>query len=143
MNLGKVLQIKGNRAWELLNQSIIKNKIVDIVKCIDVHPPIGPLLFESENVFFRSCDGNHIYYWLNTKKFPKIKNIYLDCHFEPEVYMRFDKNVNIYVTENTFRGRPYYKIDNNRINIGNRHITIITNEYLNYLLKISDDKNIE
>ncbi len=30
MNLGKVLQIKGNKAWKLLNQSVIKNKIVDL-----------------------------------------------------------------------------------------------------------------
>ena len=141
MKYNYVLQINGNKAWNLLNQAIIKHKIVDIVKCNNVHPPVGPLVFQSEDVFFRPCDGNHIYYWLNNAKFPDIKNIYLDCHYEPQVYMRFDPKVNIYITENTIKCN--LKIENNRIKVGNRHITVITKNYLNYLLKISTDRNLK
>lgn len=70
-----MFQIKGNYAWMLLNKCVIRHKNVDIVKCIDIRPPMGPLFFQAENVFFRSCDGNHIYYWLNTIKFPNIQKI--------------------------------------------------------------------
>lgn len=137
-----LLQIKGNNMWQSLNKTIVKNNIVDIVHCIDNHPASGPLIFESEIVFFRECDGNQLYYHLNPNRFPNLKSVYLNSHYEPQVYNRFPQNVNIYVTENVFTGRPYYEIVDNRVNLGRRYINVITKEYLNYLLKISN-KNTE
>jgi len=132
----KLLQIKGNKTWKSLNKCIVKNKIVDIVGCYSVFPE-GPLLFNAETVFFRNCDGNLQYYWLNNTKFPNIQNIYINTYFEPQVYQRFTPDVNIYITDNVID--KWYKIENNKLDLGRRNITIITNDYLNYILRIASE----
>jgi hypothetical protein len=132
----KLLQIKGNKAWESLNKCVVKNKIVDIVSCCNVYPE-GPLLFNAETVFFRDCDGNHQYFWLNNTIFPNIQNIYINTYYEPDVYRRFTLDVNIYVTDNVFQ--KYHNIENNKLDIGTRKINIITNDYMNYMLKIANE----
>ena len=126
-------QIKGNSAWRALNKQIIKNKIVDIVNCVDNYPHIGPAMFNAEILFVRGCDNNHQYYWLIQSKFPNIKQIYIDTYFEPEIYCRFTPDVQIYLTDNTMHGREYI-IKDNKVKIRNRTINIITNDYLNCIL---------
>ena len=138
MKIHTLLQIKGNNMWRSLNKKIVNNTMVDIKGCIDNHPPSGPLKFESEIVFFRECDGNQLYYHLNPKKFPNLKCVYIDSYYEPEVYNRFPQDVNIYITENILDGRPWQKIIDNRVNVGNRYIKVITKEDLNYRLTIAN-----
>ena len=33
----------------------------------------------------------------------------MDAHFEPEVYSRFDDDINVYITENTITHKPCYE----------------------------------
>lgn len=118
------IQIYGNASWKLLNQSVINQKIVDIVDCQNNYPNIGPLKFMAEEVYIRQCDRNHLYYWLHPKNFPYLKNLYIDSDDEPMVYDRFT-NVNIYITED--KGK--YK-----------NVKIITKEYMNKLLSFHNNE---
>lgn len=107
---GKYIQIRGNQSWRLLDKAIVEHKIVDVVNCTSYGPNDGPLIFnKTEDVYFRGCNGNMIFFNLNSRIFPRIKNIYLDTNFEPEVYSRFGDDVNIFITENVVEHRPHYE----------------------------------
>ena len=83
------LQITGSQCWRLLHKKVVQSKKVKIVDC-DNQPPIGPQSFDAEEVYFKHCNGNHLYYWLKPTKFPNVKKIYLDCPYEPMVYLTDD-----------------------------------------------------
>lgn len=134
------LQIHGNKVWRSKNKKVIKSSIVDINHCIDNHPPVGPTMFESEIVFFRNCDENQLYYWLNPNKFPKAKHIFIDSHYEPEVYNRFPQEVNIYITENVIEGRPWQKRINDHVNVGSRYVRVIKPYFVNLYLHLCMEK---
>ena len=131
-NYNRILQINGNQAWKLLNKTIVKNKIVDIVNCHQ-NPSVGPAMFEAETVFFRECHGDHLYFWLNNTKFPNIRDIYVDCD-EPDVYDRFTSDINIYVVEEAVAGK---RIKDNRP-VDHRHVKVITKAYMQYMLKLAN-----
>lgn len=133
------LQIRGNTAWRLLDKTILHHKTIDIVNCVDNHPHTGPMLFSNaETVFFRLCDGNQLFYWLNKSKFPKLKNVYINSHFEPQVYQRFDNNVNLFITERTLHCKPWYKPDEyNKVLIGNKIVTVVKNDHIEKILEFA------
>lgn len=121
---GKYVQIRGNNSWSLLNKSIVEHNVIDIVDCT-ANDRYGPKQFSNaEDIFFRNCNGNMIFFHLDNKMFPKVKNIYLDCNFEPQVYPRFEYDVNVYVIRDTIKHPPYYEI--------NKEYKYITEKTTNY-----------
>lgn len=106
---GKYIQIRGNNSWKLLKNVPIEHKIVDVKDCTIYDGISGPSSFSNAtDVYFRNCTGNMAYFYLSPDMFPKARRIFLDTHFEPTVYQRFDRSVYLYITERTLKGRPYY-----------------------------------
>lgn len=106
---GKYIQIRGSGSWRYVDGFIVDHKVVDIINCHS-NQQDGPEIFpNAEEVYFRNCNGNTIFFNLSPKRFPKVKNLYLDTHFEPKVYRRFDKDVTIHINRNVIDCRPYYK----------------------------------
>lgn len=109
--IGSYIQIRGNNSWCLINKATIDHKIIDIVNCTSFGiGDLSALKFpNAEDVYFRGCCGNMIFFHLNPKKFPEFKNIYLDTNFEPEVYSRFGDDVNIYIADHIVANKPHYE----------------------------------
>ena len=87
----KIARILGWQSWNSLTGKIIKNQRVEINGCGDIHPYLnGPIFNGTRTLFLNRCDKNFVYYWLNERRFPNIKTIYLSSHpCEPVVLRRF------------------------------------------------------
>lgn len=85
------------KEWENLQGKIIKNKNVILTRYGDIHPfPNGPK-FECENLILNNCNKNFVYYWLDKKTFPKVKNVFLGSHpCEFEVLARMDSDIYVH-----------------------------------------------
>lgn len=93
-----MLRIKGN-TWIKLQNQILRQSVIDIVGCGDIHrfefPPQFP---RAETIFMRDCDKNFVYYWLEPYHFPKTTKIYLDSHpCEYNVAHRFGDKAMLYM----------------------------------------------
>lgn len=139
---GKYIQIRGNESWDLLNGINVNHSIVDIVNCT-ANKKYGPLIFRNaEEVYFRYCNGNMIFFHLDKDMFPVVKNIYLDCNFEPQVYSRFHDNVNIYITKNTIDGRPYYEKYKKNENGGTTDYIVVQNKHMRLISQEDMEQNL-
>lgn len=100
--------------WESLKGKTVMNNTVEISGMGDIHPFKNGPIFDSETVYLTSCDKNFIYYWMNTRNFPKVKTLYLFSHpCEPDVMHRFP-DTQIYLGESylTYKKRWVNDLDN-------------------------------
>ena len=108
-----MLRIKG-KTWIQLQNQIIRQSVIDVVGCGDIHlfesPPRFP---RAEVIFMRDCDKNFVYYWLGKSTFPNVRKIYLDSHpCQYEVAHRFGEKVMLYMRKeyyNHYYGRWWDK----------------------------------
>lgn len=107
------IQIKGNESWNSLKNVDIQEKVVDVCHCT-----AGLSRSDSsfdhcqfihvEDIFFRHCDQNMIWFHLKPEFMLKVNNIYLDNSFEPDIYDRFADHVRFYITYNAITNFYWY-----------------------------------
>ena len=67
--------------WLTIEGKVLTERIVEINQCGNIHPyNNGPVFSVTTKVFLMNCDKNFIYYWLKTKTFPTVEDIYLFSH---------------------------------------------------------------
>jgi hypothetical protein len=76
--------------------------------CGDIHPYDGPKFPDVEILVMNGCDKNFVYYWLNKRIFPNVKEIWLNSHpCDSSVLGRF-KNAIIYLSDRFERFKMTY-----------------------------------
>lgn len=102
---GKYFRMRGN-AFHLLDGILVPSKIIEIENYCDINKYYRPQFREAHDVYIKDCHPNLLKYYLNSKTFPKVKNIYLDTEIDHYQKFDFDKDINIHVTDYcNFNGR--------------------------------------
>jgi hypothetical protein len=85
------------------------NEVLVFKQFGDIHPiPNYPAFNGHEKVWFTNCDKNFIYYWLDQRRFPDVKEINLFSHpCSYHIHNRFPLNVQW----NVFYGYKKYFCD--------------------------------
>jgi hypothetical protein len=76
----------------LLKSQIITNKHIIVQNIGDICLHSHPIFPNAKEIIVRNCDKNYVYYHIDDRTFPNLKNLYLLSHpCEPSFFIRFTK----------------------------------------------------
>ena len=118
--------ITGSKDWEKYNEKIIDNKVTVINNMPDLHPYNNGVTIKSSTVVVNMCNKNFVYYWINKKTFPNVKDIFLFSHpCEQTFFKRWytEKNTpNIYLCNSFGRYKDMWASEMDNVCTINRTI---------------------